>query len=166
MWKKGHRQSYYGTHKLSNTKLYRVYYGIKQRCYNPKVKNYYNYGGRGIVMCNEWENDFRSFYDWAIKSGYKDGLTIDRIDNNKGYSPDNCRWVTYKVNLRNKRTNRVIEFNGEQHSVIEWSEILCIPVTTLYNRLFEGWDIKNTLTTPLQTDKIHKKNKQLQENKK
>jgi len=83
-------------------RLNEIYYNIKKRCYNEKHKDYYNYGARGIQMCEEWKNDRYSFLDWAYSSGYEDDLTIDRIDNLKGYSPDNCRWVTRADNNRNK----------------------------------------------------------------
>lgn len=91
------------THNQSRTRLYHTYYGMKARCYNPKNKKYHLYGGRGIAVCAEWLNSFEAFYIWAVANGYRDNLTIDRKDNDKGYSPDNCRWITRAENNRNRR---------------------------------------------------------------
>lgn len=90
------------------TKLYRVYYAIKQRCYNTKDRNYKHYGGRGIKMCDEWLNSFDVFYNWSMDNGYKKGLQVDRIDCNGNYEPNNCRWVDSSTNNYNKRTNILI----------------------------------------------------------
>jgi hypothetical protein len=79
---------------------------MKQRCFNPNHKNFKDYGGRGINICEEWSKDVQTFYNWSVANGYKEGLTIDRIDNDKGYSPDNCRWVTMKVQRKNQRKRR------------------------------------------------------------
>jgi hypothetical protein len=91
------------THGKSSHPLYAVWRGMKSRCYNPNKENYRNYGGRGIQVCEEWRGDFYSFYTWATHNGWKKGLEIDRIDNDKGYSPENCRCVTKAENLKNKR---------------------------------------------------------------
>lgn len=91
------------THGLYGTRLSRIWRNMKNRCYNPNDPNYKFYGSRGITVCAEWLNDFQAFYDWAISHGYRDDLSIDRIDNDKGYSPDNCRWVTMKVQATNRR---------------------------------------------------------------
>lgn len=89
--------------KVQGGRLYRIFAGMKTRCYNENATGYKNYGGRGITICEEWLSDFWSFHDWALAHGYADGLTIDRINNDKGYSPDNCRWATRADQNRNKR---------------------------------------------------------------
>lgn len=91
------------THGMTNTRLYRKYRSIKSRCYREDNKDYINYGGRGIRMCDEWKNSFIEFYNWAMSTGYVDGLSIDRIDPDKNYCPENCRWVTMKEQSWNKQ---------------------------------------------------------------
>ena len=94
------------THGQSKTRLYHTWYGMRYRCNSTNSKDFPNYGGRGITICDEWRNDFAAFRDWAMSNGYRDDLTIDRIDNDKGYSPDNCRWATIAEQNRNKRTHK------------------------------------------------------------
>ena len=89
--------------RKSNTRLYGIWRGIKRRCLNPNYHHFKNYGGRGITVCDEWLESFKSFYDWAMSNGYQDDLSIDRIDNDKGYDPSNCRWVTMAEQNKNKR---------------------------------------------------------------
>lgn len=134
-------------HRMSHTRLYRVWDGMISRCHREKYHSYKRYGGRGITVCDEWRNDFHAFYEWAIRNGYHEGLSIDRIDNDKGYSPDNCRWVTMKVQGNNKRSNHYIEYNGETHTIAEWSEILGIPRNVLYHRFERGWSVKRAFET-------------------
>ena len=97
------------THGKRRTRIYRIWCAIKSRCNNPKTINYKYYGGRGIHVCKEWIYDFEAFYDWAMSHGYEDDLSIDRIDNDKGYSPDNCRWVTMKEQIINRRPRKRTE---------------------------------------------------------
>ena len=99
------------THNLSQHPLYRIWQGIKRRCYEKRAINYHNYGGRGITMCSEWKNDFKSFHDWAISNNWKPKLQIDRVNNDLGYSPTNCQIVSNYENAQNKRTTKFVIFD-------------------------------------------------------
>ena len=122
------------SHKLSHTPLWGAYYDMRARCYNPKGLCYPRYGGRGVTVCDEWRDNPSAFFEWALSNGYESGLEIDRIDNEKGYSPENCRWVTRKENCRNRRSNVMIEHEGELITLVELSERLGIPYRTAYSR--------------------------------
>lgn len=133
------------THGKSNTRLYDSWVDLKQRCHNKHNKRYKHYGGRGIKVCDEWRNDFIAFYDWSINNGYQDDLTIDRIDVNGNYEPNNCRWVTRKQQMRNTTRNRYITINSETHCLSEWCEILGLNDRTVRSRLHSGWTIEKAL---------------------
>lgn len=105
-YNKEHAKKIHSKHNMSDSKLYKVWHGMKTRCYNKNFMYYYNYGGRGITICDEWKNDFKIFYNWAIKNGYKEGLTIDRINNDGNYEPNNCRWITRAEQNRNQRKTK------------------------------------------------------------
>ena len=138
------------THGMTNTRLYRIWINIKTRCLNKKDNHYNRWGGRGITICEEWLNDFMNFYDWAMVNGYQENLSIDRIDNNGNYEPNNCRWSTIKEQNRNQRTNNLITYNGETLCLIEWAEKIGIKSNTLWNRLnLYKWSIEKTLTTKI-----------------
>lgn len=124
----------------TSTRLYRIWINIKKRCHNNHCPAYLQYGGRGISICGEWET-FQAFQAWALTSGYTDGLTIDRIDNNKGYDPDNCRWANATIQANNRRSNRMIFYNGEVRTLAEWCKLLCLPYKTVWARLKAGWDL-------------------------
>lgn len=111
------------THKMSNTRIYHIWQGMKKRCYDIHSPCYYRYGGRGITVCDEWKNNFLAFYEWAIANGYSDDLTIDRIDNEKGYYPENCRWADNETQCRNRRTNIKITIGNATKTLTEWCEI-------------------------------------------
>lgn len=128
------------THGESKTKLYDIRLHMMDRCTNPKCKEYHSYGGRGISVCREWEDSWESFRDWALSNGYKDGLQIDRVDNNGNYCPENCRFVTRSVNCNNKRTNHLITWKGETHTMKEWSDITGIAYTRIRYRAEHNWD--------------------------
>jgi hypothetical protein len=120
---------------------------MKQRCTNPKCRSYKWYGAKGINVCKEWL-DVKVFCEWAITNGYRDGLTIERIDVNADYSPQNCKWIVSKEQAKNRTSTHYLTYNGETHSVTEWSGLLNIPRTTLSNRVRLGWSIERALTTP------------------
>ena len=136
-------------HGGSGTRLYHIWKNIKSRCYNVNSPRYSEYGGRVILMCDEWKNDFSLFRDWAINNGYNDSLTIDRIDNNGCYSPDNCRCVNNTIQQNNKRNNHLITFNGKTQTMSQWSKELGIDAKIISHRLNEyHWDIERALSTP------------------
>ena len=122
------------THGMTGTRLHRIWKNIHTRCYNQKNPKYQRYGGRGIKVCDEWigENGFQNFYDWSLASGYQEDLTIDRIDNDGNYCPENCRWVTNKVQSNNKSQCRYITVDGETKSISEWIDYLGISRWKLY----------------------------------
>lgn len=129
-------------YKHSNKRLYGIYKAMLYRCYDERCREYHNYGGRGIKVCNEWLGDFGYdvFAEWAIGSGYdfsaKHGeCTLDRTDVNKHYSPDNCRWITNKQQQSNKRVCRKYEYNGEVHGIAEWAEIIGVSRQKMYREL-------------------------------
>ena len=140
-------------HGMSHTKIYKIWKGIIDRCCNPNGKYYDRYMGRGIVMCESWRNSFENFYKDMGDS--PPNCSIDRIDNNKGYCKENCRWATRIEQQRNRRTVIKLTFNNQTKTLPEWAELIGISNTTLWKRLNAGWDINRTLTSPLRKDARH-----------
>lgn len=142
--KNGHVKSCgcYKKHGMTGTRLYSIWAGMKSRCYNKKHIHYGDYGGRGITICDEWLNDFSAFAKWSLANGYTDELTIDRKDNTRDYSPDNCRWAAKKEQQNNRRNNIVIEYKGKSQTLLQWSEELHIDYHKLLMRIKRGWEIE------------------------
>ena len=121
---------------------------MRSRCKNPKATKYEYYGGKGIKVCKEWDEDFICFYNWSINNGWAKGLSIDRINGNKDYCPDNCRWTTYTMQNNNLSCNHNITYNGKTQSIYAWAKELDISQKMLSERIRRGWDIKRAFTTP------------------
>jgi len=125
---------------------------MRRRCNNRRDQDYPYYGGRGIKVYKEWDN-YAAFHDWAMKNGYADHLTLDRINNNGDYCPENCRWATRKEQARNTRQNHFITFNGKTMTIAEWAEYVGVSSTVLRTRLYRGWPIERALTRPVNNSK-------------
>lgn len=126
------------THGMANTKLYAIWRDMRYRCYNPKKNRYPNYGGRGIRICDEWKNNFEPFMEWALENGYKEGLSIERIDVNGDYEPSNCKWIAFEKQARNKTSNVMIDYYGKDICIVELSEITGLNDKMLYARYSRG----------------------------
>lgn len=145
-------------HGDSYTRLYRIWVNMKYRCNTPSCPYYFNYGGRGVKVCKEWEEDYTIFKEWSITHGYADDLSIDRIDDNGNYEPSNCRWATPKEQINNTRNNYLITFNGKTQTMMQWAEELELTHSLLSKRIKElGWSIEKALTTPINTNKSHRR---------
>ena len=132
-------------HGKTNTRLYNIYRGIKQRCYNKNNQAYVNYGERGIKMCDEWRNDFITFYNWSMNNGYNDDLTIDRIDVDGNYEPSNCRWVTKSVQNNNTRKTIYLAYSGKFQTFTQWAKELNVNRNTIRQRYYRGYSDKECL---------------------
>lgn len=149
---KDHARSLNISHGGRNERLYLVWMDMRRRCRDEKDENYKNYGGRGIKVCKEWQ-DYAVFRNWALTHGYDKNAkystcTLDRIDVNGNYEPSNCRFVNMKVQCNNKRNNRVIEFNGETMTAVQWARKLGMNDSIVSKRLNAGWSIERALTEP------------------
>ena len=132
-------------HGKSKTRLYKIWDSMKYRCSDCVEPNY---GGKGITICSEWQDDFQAFYDWAMAHGYEDHLSIDRIDNSKGYSPDNCRWATVTEQNNNTQRNHYLTYNGKTQTISQWAEETGINREVLYSRINKRkWSVERALTT-------------------
>jgi len=129
------------THNMTSNRLYRIYKGMVGRCYYPSTDRYSCYGGRGIKICNEWLKDRSKFFEWALKNGYHDNLTIDRIDVDGDYCPENCRWVSKEEQYKNRRQNIMITYNRKTLCAEDWSKLTGIKAQTIRWRYKHGWEI-------------------------
>ena len=142
-------------HNKCYSRLYHIWIGMRNRCYKQYDNRYKSYGGRGITMCNEWLNDFMSFYNWAMTNGYDENAkrgecTIDRIDVNGNYCPENCKWSNAKTQANNTTKTINLTYKGLTHTLSEWSDIVNISRPTLWARLkVHKWSIEKALTTPI-----------------
>lgn len=144
-------------HNLCDTRLYSIWQNILNRCRNKKLKSYKNYGARGIKVCKEWEKDFINFYNWAMANGYKDNLTIERINVNGNYEPNNCKWISIKKQSYNKRNSLRFTINNETKCLAELCKEHNLNYVTIYNRIFKSkMDILTALSKPIMTEKRNK----------
>lgn len=141
-------------HGGSDSRLYTIWSLMKRRCLTKTASDYARYGGRGITVCEEWINDFSSFYDWAVNNGYKPHLTLDRRNNNGSYSPENCHWATAKEQQNNTRFNHLLTYNGRTLTIAQWSEETEIPYATLLTRIKRGWSVERSLTEPIKKKRV------------
>lgn len=131
-------------HGKRGTRIYSIWRNMKDRCFNKNEKAYPRYGGRGITVCEEWK-EFLQFYDWSMSHGYADDLTLDRINNDGNYEPENCRWATMKEQANNRRNNSCLTYNGETKTLSEWADYIGIPYSRLEHRYNSGMPIEKIL---------------------
>jgi hypothetical protein len=141
-------------HYKSHTRIHKIWLGMKDRCFNSKTPAYKWYGLKGVIVCEEWKNDFMQFYNWAMANGYNDTLTIDRIDTNGNYEPNNCSWTTMIEQANNTTRNHFLTYNNETHTIMEWVRKTGLSRSAIRGRLKRGWSIEKTLTTPVMADSI------------
>ena len=126
------------THGKTHNRIYNIYRGMKNRCYNKNDYHYKWYGEKGIKICDKWLNNFMDFYNWSLENGYKNDLSIDRIDSNKDYCPENCKWSTQKQQNNNRNRCVKITINNETHTIAEWSEISGVHRKAISRKLKKG----------------------------
>lgn len=145
-------------HGMTKTRIFHIWNDMRQRCKNKNYPEYAYYGGRGICVCAEWDVDFSAFKDWAFANGYAEDLSIDRIDVNGNYEPENCRWATQKEQARNTRFNRYVTINGETKIISDWCEIYGISACSVYRRVREmGMSFEQAIQTPWLRNRQYKK---------
>lgn len=145
------------THHMSKSRLYTIWHCMKQRCYYKSSINYHNYGGRGITICDDWHNSFISFYEWALSHGYKDDLTLDRINNDGNYCPENCRWATRKEQMNNRRRATRECYMKAGIDIKSLANQYNISPNTVRGRLRKGWSLDDALNiAPAYVARWHK----------
>lgn len=136
-------------HGMAHSRLYNIWHSMKQRCLYEGHIEANRYSERGITICEEWKNSFEAFRDWSLANGYQDDLSIDRIDNDNGYCPENCRWTDCKTQANNRSSNVVIGYNGKFQNIECWSIETGIAYATIWYRIKHGWSVEDALTTPV-----------------
>ena len=136
-------------HRASKSKLFFIWQAMRRRCYDDKNISFQHYGGRGITVCEEWKLSFESFQAWSLQNGYEEGLSIDRIDVNGNYEPNNCRWVAKTLQSSNRRDSVWLTFKGETKILTDWADILSINQSAIRERLRRGWSVEDALTVPV-----------------
>jgi hypothetical protein len=144
-------------HGKSNTRLFSIWQDMKNRCKNPNIKNYKNYGERGIRVCDEWINSFEMFWNWAVNNGYQQNLTIDRINSNGNYNPENCRWADDITQSNNKRVCNYITINGVTKTATEWGRENGISGKLVMQRMKAGWPQDELFSPVTPTRRKHKR---------
>lgn len=130
------------------TRLGRIHHNMKTRCTNPNYDKYQYYGGKGISVCDEWMRSYDAFEEWALSHGYNDALTLDRINTDNNYSPENCRWVSRKEQANNRSSNHFLTYNGITKTIQQWSEETGLTPGCITQRIKAGWDANRILTEP------------------
>lgn len=136
------------THGMSHSRLHNIWLTMRRRCEKPKCSAYHKYGAKGVRVCSEWSS-FECFRDWSLANGYNDTLTIDRINPLGNYEPNNCRWVTQKVQQNNRNNNIKLTYCGETHVLTDWEKIMGIPYHILYDRYRRKWDVDRIFEQPI-----------------
>ena len=137
-------------HGMVGTRIYQTWQNMINRCHNKNVNSYKDYGARGIKVCDEWKNSFKEFYNWAINNGYKENLTIERINVNGNYEPSNCKFIKKEEQVYNKRNSIMLTYNGETKHISLFAKQYNISRDTLWQRIFVlNWDIEKSLKTPV-----------------
>ena len=145
-------------HNMSNTRLYKIWASMKNRCYTPSHHSYKNYGGRGIGLCDDWKDAPDAFFDWAKSSGYTDEMTIERIDVNGNYCPENCTWIPANEQQRNRRSCQFFTHNGVTKNLMDWCHDLGLDYKNVHNRIHKlGWSFERAISEPVHIDKRNKK---------
>lgn len=148
------KENVHHTHRMSKSRLYQEWAGIKARCVYKSRTTYNHYGARGIKMCDEWVNSFEAFRDWAFENGYSDNLTIERIDVNGDYCPKNCKWIPFAEQARNRRSCIMVTHNGKTQNLSDWCAELNLDYKRVNNRIKKlGWSFDRAITEPVDTNK-------------
>lgn len=149
------------THGMSKTRIYHTWVHMKQRVTNENNKKYGIYGGRGIKLCSEWK-DFQGFYEWAMANGYRENLSIERIDVNGDYCPQNCTWIPLEKQAKNRRSNHYLTWNGETKTITEWGHSLGIKPSVIFTRVDRyGWDAERALTQKVRKSNVRRKERRI-----